>query len=95
MGPGFQTSDYSPHAVECELIEDGGAFVAHRPTDRGPPPPRGSWGGGAVLVDGDEPDRFDQVTTGRDGLALGAVRGLPMAVVRESSQPVAGEIRVP
>ena len=90
-GPGFQASDDSPHAVECELIEDGGAFVAHRPTaaDR----PRrvafvdgtlrtearltrtgadgdvsmglaGSWAAGAVLVDGDEPARFDQVTTG-------------------------------
>ena len=30
---GFQASDDSPHAVECELVEDGGAFVAHRPTD--------------------------------------------------------------
>ncbi len=25
----------------------------------------GSWAAGAVLVDGDEPARFDQVTTGR------------------------------
>ena len=32
-GAGFQVSDDSPHAVECELVEDGGAFVAHRPTD--------------------------------------------------------------
>ena len=32
--PGFQASHDSPHAVECELIEDGGAFVAHRPTNR-------------------------------------------------------------
>ena len=32
-GAGFQASDDSPHAVECELVEDGGAFVAHRPTD--------------------------------------------------------------
>ena len=31
-GAGFQASDDSPHAVECELVEDGGAFVAHRPT---------------------------------------------------------------
>ena len=23
----------SPHAVECELVEDGGTFVAHRPTN--------------------------------------------------------------
>ena len=30
--PAFQASDDSPHAVECELVEDGGAFVAHRPT---------------------------------------------------------------
>ena len=28
-----QTSDDSPHAVECEPVEDAGAFVAHRPTD--------------------------------------------------------------
>ena len=35
-GAGFQASDDSPHAVECELVEDGGAFVAHRPTDAGP-----------------------------------------------------------
>ena len=32
-GAGFQAPDDSPHAVECELVEDGGAFVAHRPTD--------------------------------------------------------------
>ena len=32
-GAGFQASDDSPHAVECELVEDGGVFVAHRPTD--------------------------------------------------------------
>ena len=32
-GAGFQASDDSPHAVDCELVEDGGAFVAHRPTD--------------------------------------------------------------
>ena len=32
-GTGFQAYDDSPHAVECELVEDGGAFVAHRPTD--------------------------------------------------------------
>ena len=90
-GAGFQAAEDSPHAVECELVEDGGAFVAHRPTaaDR----PRrlafvdgtlrtearltrtgpdgdvsmglaGSWAAGAVLVDGDEPARFDQVTDG-------------------------------
>ena len=29
-GAGFQASDDSPHASECELVEDGGAFVAHR-----------------------------------------------------------------
>ena len=117
-GAGFQASDDSPHAVECELVEDGGAFVAHRST--GADRPRrvafvdgtlrtearltrtgpdgevsmglaGSWAAGAVLVDGDEPARFDQVTTrravifhGRPArppdrpprrLALGAVRG--------------------
>ena len=33
-GAGFQASDDSPHAVEYELVEDGGAFVAHRPTDQ-------------------------------------------------------------
>ena len=31
-GAGFQASDDSPHAVECELVEDDGAFVAHRPS---------------------------------------------------------------
>ena len=31
-GPGFQASDDSPHAVECELVEDGGAFAAHQST---------------------------------------------------------------
>ena len=36
-GAGFQASDDSPHAVECELVEDGGAFVAHRPTDADAP----------------------------------------------------------
>ena len=97
-GAGFQASDDSPHAVECELVEDAGAFVAHRPTaaDR----PRrvafvdgtlrtearlthtgadgdvsmglvGSWAAGAVLVDGDEPARFDQVTTGRAAIFTG------------------------
>ena len=31
-GAGFQAADDSPHAVECELVEDGGAFAAHRPS---------------------------------------------------------------
>ena len=31
-GAGFQAVDDSPHAVECELVEDGGAFAAHRPS---------------------------------------------------------------
>ena len=97
-GAGFQASEDSPHAVECELVEDGGAFVAHRPAaaDR----PRrvafvdgtlrtdarltrtdadgdvsmglaGSWAAGAVLVDGDEPARFDRVTTGRAAIFTG------------------------
>ena len=117
-GAGFQASDDSPHALECELVEDGGAFVAHRPTDANRPRRlafvdgtlrtearltrtgadgdvsmglAGSWAAGAVLVDGDEPARFDQVTTGARRhlhgrparppappprrLALGAVRG--------------------
>ena len=26
-GAGFQAVDDSPHAVECELVEDGGALV--------------------------------------------------------------------
>ena len=36
-GAGFQAAEDSPHAVECELVEDGGAFVAHRPTDAARP----------------------------------------------------------
>ena len=32
MGSASRRRDDSPHAVECELIEDPGAFVAHRPT---------------------------------------------------------------
>ena len=32
-GAGFQASDDPPHAVECKLVEDGAAFVAHRPPD--------------------------------------------------------------
>ena len=97
-GAGFQASDDSPHAVECELVEDGGAFVAHRPTDADRPRRvafvdgtlrtearltrtdpagdvsmglAGSWAAGAVLVDGDEPARFDQVTTGRAAIFTG------------------------
>lgn len=30
-GAGFEVDDDSPHALDCELVEDGGAFVAHRP----------------------------------------------------------------
>ena len=30
-GAGFQADDESPHALECELIEDAGGFEAHRP----------------------------------------------------------------
>ena len=69
-------------AVECELVEDGGAFVAHRSTDAAAPAASpsstvpyapearltsadGDVSMGLVLVDGDEPARFDQVTTGR------------------------------
>ena len=97
-GAGFQASDDSPHAVECELVEDGGAFVAHRPPAAGRPRRvafvdgtlrtearltrtgpdgdvsmglAGSWAAGAVLVDGDEPARFDQVTTGRAAIFTG------------------------
>ena len=36
-GAGFQAADDSPHAVECELVEDGGAFAAHRPPDENRP----------------------------------------------------------
>ena len=32
-GAGFQTSDDPSYAVECELVEDAAAFVAHRSTD--------------------------------------------------------------
>ena len=98
-GAGFQASDDSPHALECELVEDGGAFVAHRQTDADRPRriafvdgtlrtearltrtgvdgdvsmgQAGSWAAGAVLVDGDEPARFDQVTTGRAAIFTGA-----------------------
>ena len=101
-GAGFQASDDSPHAVECELVEDGGAFAAHRPTDANRPRRvafvdgtlrtearltrtgedgdvsmglAGSWAAGAVLVDGDEPARFDQVTTGRAAIFTG---GMPV-----------------
>ena len=35
----------------------------------------GSWAAGAVLVDGDEPARFDQVTTGRAGIFTGGRPG--------------------
>ena len=100
-GVGFQASDDSPHALECELVEDGGAFVAHRPSaaDR----PRrvafvdgtlrtearltrtsadgdvsmglGSWAAAAVLVDGNEPARFDQVRTGRAAIFHGRAGG--------------------
>ena len=97
-GAGFQASDDSPHAVECELVEDGGTFVAHRPPDADRPRRvafvdgtmrtearltltgadgevsmglAGSWAAGAVLVDGDEPARFGQVTTGRAAIFTG------------------------
>ena len=97
-GAGFQASDDSPHAVECELVEDGGAFVAHRPADADRPRRvafvdgtlrpearltrtdadgdvsmglAGSWAAGAVLVDGDEPARFDRVTTGLAAIFTG------------------------
>ena len=30
-GAGFEAEDDSPHALSCELIEDAGAFKAHRP----------------------------------------------------------------
>ena len=33
-GAGFQIDDYdSPRALDCELVEDGGAFEAHRPPE--------------------------------------------------------------
>ena len=30
-GAGFQAEDDSPHALDCELVEDAGVFAAHRP----------------------------------------------------------------
>ena len=30
-GAGFEVDDGVPHALDCELVEDGGAFAAHRP----------------------------------------------------------------
>ena len=39
-GAGLQAADDSPHAVECEFVEDGGAFVAHRPNEAADRPRR-------------------------------------------------------
>ncbi len=36
-GAGFQAEDDSPHALECELVEDGGSFEAHQPSAGGRP----------------------------------------------------------
>ena len=30
-GAGYQAEDDSPHALECEIVEDGGEFAAHEP----------------------------------------------------------------
>ena len=59
-GAGFQASDGSPHSVECELVEDGGAFVAHRPTD--PDRPRR-----VAFVDGTLRTGVRLARTGADG----------------------------
>ena len=91
-GAGFQASDDSPHAIECELVEDDGhswrtgrptrTAPAASPSSTAPYAPRRGWthtgadgdvsmglagscAAGAVLVDRDEPARFDRVTTGR------------------------------
>ena len=36
-GAGFQAEDDSSHALECELVEDAGAFEAHQPPAGGRP----------------------------------------------------------
>ena len=59
-GAGFQVSDDSPHAVECELVEDGGAFVAHRLTDAARPRR-------VAFVDGTLRTEARLTRTGRDG----------------------------
>ena len=61
-----QLSAVSPHGIECELVEDGGN-VRGAPADRRGPTPTatlsmglaGSWAA-AVLVDEDEPARFNR-----------------------------------
>ena len=59
-GAGFQASDDSPHAVECELVEDGGAFVAHWPTNADRPRR-------VAFVDGTLRTEARLTRTGRDG----------------------------
>ena len=60
---GFQASDDSPHALDCELVEGGEAlvaFVAHRPTDTDRP-------GRVALVDGTLRTGGRLTCTGPDG----------------------------
>ena len=59
-GAGFQASEDSRHAVECELVEDGGAFVAHQPTDAARPRP-------VAFVDGTLRTEARLTRTGPDG----------------------------
>ena len=59
-GAGFQAADDSPHAVECELVEDGGAFAAHRP-------PGGDRPRRVAFVDGTMRTEARLTRTGPDG----------------------------
>ena len=78
-GAAFQASDHSVHAVECEQVEDGGAFwrtgrlartvpiaspSSTAPTHRGTADPHRP---GRRREHG--PGRFDQVTTGRAAIS--------------------------
>ena len=61
----------SPHAVGCELVEDGGAFVAHRPTDAARPRR-------VAFVDGTLRPEARLTSTGADGdvsMGLGKLGG--------------------
>ena len=65
-GAGFQAEDDSPHALDCELVEDAGAFEAHRP-------PAGDRPNRIAFVDGTMRTEARLTHTGPDG---GVVTGL-------------------
>ncbi|MCY3677344.1 MAG: hypothetical protein F4Z31_20570 [Gemmatimonadetes bacterium] len=67
-GAGFRADEEDEHTVECRVVEDGGHFRIHRPTNAGPPVHLG-------FVDGVRRTEAHLTHTGADGETITGLAG--------------------